>query len=232
MRIFFKIIMTSITIFCAYNPLVYGQTNALFNSAEFRSTELSAFKKWAGLRARQESDQNYEKTARLTGVTKPCRRTKNFQCAIDEWSKTIESIRNKSSSLQMKTVNAHLSKARYITDMVNWQQKDYWATIRQFFNKDGDCEDYAIMKYFTLKFLGFNDNNMRLVSVVDTIRGIGHSVLAVNTNAGVYVLDSLSNGLFRDVKYAHYVPKYSVNQSGRWIHARSQPISVSYVAQR
>jgi len=45
----------------------------------------------------------------------------------------------------------HLNNISYVTDITNWRQKDYWATISQFLNRDGDCEDYAIAKYYSLK---------------------------------------------------------------------------------
>ena len=43
----------------------------------------------------------------------------------------------------------------------------------------GDCEDYAIAKFFALRQLGFGAEQMRIVILWDEIRGIGHAVLAV-----------------------------------------------------
>ncbi len=219
MGLVFKIIMVSVAIFFAGNSIVSAQpANTLFSSVEFKSTELSAFKKWAELRARHQSDINVENTAQNHIPEKGCRRTENLKCVSEEWREVIDSIRGKSLLVQLKTINSHLNKAPYITDMVNWQQKDYWATIRQFFSKDGDCEDYAIAKYYSLKELGYNTDHMRIVIVQDNNLNVAHAVLAVYVDDKIWILDNQISDIVTDDKIVHYTPLYSINENAWWLH--------------
>jgi predicted transglutaminase-like cysteine proteinase len=51
--------------------------------------------------------------------------------------------------------NRFLNDWRYKPDDQNYGQRDYWATPLEFLRRSGDCEDYAIAKYVTLRELGF-----------------------------------------------------------------------------
>ncbi|MFX5464767.1 transglutaminase-like cysteine peptidase, partial [Acinetobacter baumannii] len=47
-----------------------------------------------------------------------------------------------------------------------WGQRDYWATPIEFLTKNaGDCEDYAIAKYYTLSKMGISIDKLRLAYV-------------------------------------------------------------------
>ncbi len=194
----------------------------LFNSAEFKSTEISAFKKWASHHARFGNDRgpNLESAVRRK-FQRNCRRTKNFACVSDAWLDLMSSIKGSSKIEQMDALNAHLNKAAYVTDMVNWQQQDYWATIHQFFSKDGDCEDYAIAKYYSLIELGFDADQMRIVIVEDTNLNIAHAVLAVYLDDEIWVLDNQISTLVSHDNIVHYTPLYSINENAWWLHKAS-----------
>lgn len=69
---------------------------------------------------------------------------------------------------------------------------DYWASPREFRENSGDCEDYSIAKYFTLRALGVPKENMRIVVLMETIRNLPHAVLVVYMDGDAYVLDNLS----------------------------------------
>lgn len=52
---------------------------------------------------------------------------------------------------------------KYIPDIVNWGVSDYWASPAEFEEKGGgDCEDFAIAKYFRLIKAGFKVDDLRL----------------------------------------------------------------------
>ena len=51
-------------------------------------------------------------------------------------------------------------------DMVIWNQADYWATPSETLGLGrGDCEDFVIAKYFTLRQLGLTSERLRLIYV-------------------------------------------------------------------
>lgn len=59
---------------------------------------------------------------------------------------------------KLKTINDYVNKnIRYTTDIQAWGQIDYWATpLETFNNSNGDCEDFAIAKYYALKKSGIS----------------------------------------------------------------------------
>lgn len=136
------------------------------------------------------------------------------------WSKLRGQANGKNSLAQMQLVNYFWNTWPYREDQANWGKPDYWAIPAQFLNKSGDCEDYAIAKYFTLKELGFDPAKMRIVVLRDTIRNLAHAVLAVYLDNDVYILDNLSNVVLPHSRLKNYSPQYSVNEYGRWSHIR------------
>ena len=51
-------------------------------------------------------------------------------------------------------------------DDQHWHQADYWATpIETLASNGGDCEDFSIAKYFTLRELGVAEQCLRLTNV-------------------------------------------------------------------
>lgn len=117
---------------------------------------------------------------------------------------------------KLNKVNAFFNSFPYITDQKNWGKEDYWAIPSQFLKKSGDCEDYAIIKYFTLRELGFPAESMRIVIVLDTLLNEGHAVLAVKTGGTIYILDNQSRIVLPQERIHNYEAQYSVNELGRW----------------
>ena len=203
---------------CLSISIAYAEVrNGLFGSIEFKSTELSAFKKWADQRSRHNNDLHQsEKTPYKADQN--CRRTKAFKCVDQAWQEMINSVRNQPDKDKMETVNKYLNESSYITDMVNWHQEDYWATINQFLGKDGDCEDYAIAKYYSLKELGFKVDQMRIVIVHDNNLNIAHAILAVYLKDKIWILDNQVSHIISSDQVVHYRPLYSINENAWWLH--------------
>lgn len=134
------------------------------------------------------------------------------------WEQFRKNVEGKSQLEQMQYVNKFWNAWPYKEDMANWGRSDYWAIPAQFLPKSGDCEDYAITKYFTLKELGFDPQKMRIVVLRDTVRNLGHAVLAVYQGDDVFILDNLSNVVLSHKNLTNYYPQFSVNENGRWNH--------------
>lgn len=140
--------------------------------------------------------------------------------AIHTWLAFISSLRGRNPKEQIKAVNAFFNHFRYATDQSLWGVPDYWATPAQFIAAGaGDCEDYAIAKYFTLRALGFSDDALRLTIVNDRFRhNIAHAILLVSLNGAVRVLDNQSWYVGTDADLVHYRPLYAVNKKSLWIY--------------
>lgn len=136
------------------------------------------------------------------------------------WDKLQEILKKKNQLEQIKEVNSFWNQWPYRLDSEAYGKEDYWAAPYEFIKHSGDCEDYAIAKYNTLKALGFNPDTMRIVVVKDSIRNFVHAVLAVYVDDEIYILDNLSKVPLSHTRLKSYVPQYSVNESNRWVHVR------------
>jgi len=208
--------------FLTLQDLSYGQSvPVLFGTTEYKSDEISAFTKWSELRTRHTKEEGLRK-GKFKPVRKaPCRMTKNFKCVDDEWVEKMSSLKTKTPKEKLDGVNNHINQSTYVTDMVNWRKKDYWATLNQFFQRNGDCEDYAIAKYYSLKELGFSPDQMRIVVVEDRNLKIAHAVLAVYMNDKIWILDNQISKVVLDDLIVHYHPLYSINEKSWWLHKKS-----------
>lgn len=81
----------------------------------------------------------------------------------------------------------------YVPDLQNYGVTDYWATPMQISENGGDCEDYAIAKYFTLLAAGVAVSALKIVYVMRASEP--HMVLLVAGDSDSYVLDNLRDGV-------------------------------------
>ena len=121
---------------------------------------------------------------------------------------------------QVKLVHSFWQRWPYRTDPEAYKKQDYWAAPYEFLKHSGDCEDFSIVKYFTLRELGFPIDSMRIVVGIETIRNIAHAVLAVYLDGEAYVLDNLSSNVLPHTRMRSYEPRYSVNEHNRWAHMK------------
>jgi predicted transglutaminase-like cysteine proteinase len=141
------------------------------------------------------------------------------------WHRLVTLVAPMETSEKLRSVNRFFNAIEYKTDRDNYGQSEYWATPAEFMTHGGDCEDYAIAKYFTLRLLGISDRDMRITNVYDNLRQIGHSVVAVRRGDTLVYLDNRTNGIFDADLYTHYTPYYSVNQSATIQHATYRPVA-------
>lgn len=183
--------------------------SSLFRSSETSYSDLTRLKKWMGMLRRYEVEQK---------EGSPCATRDYNSCKYPEWKKFMERIHVLQPEAQLAAVNRQMNKSRYILDSINWGDGDYWETPGQFLARSGDCEDYAIIKYMTLKRLGWPVDDMRIVIVQDLNLNIAHAILAVYFKDRIMILDNQINGVVDSVRIRHYRPVYSVNEKLWWRH--------------
>jgi predicted transglutaminase-like cysteine proteinase len=129
-----------------------------------------------------------------------------------------------SSDEKIARVNQFFNGLRFIPDDEHWQQVDYWATPLEFIaSNGGDCEDFAIAKFFTLKALGVDGERMRLAYVKALELNQAHMVLVYYPapDKEPLVLDNLVNDILPASQRKDLQPVYSFNAEGLW-QARQQ----------
>ena len=112
-----------------------------------------------------------------------------------DYIKTINSFSQLSKEKQLIRVNSYLNQLLPQFDMINQNELDHWETPKEFLRCGyGDCEDYAIIKYFTLIKLGFSKDKLYITTVRETYTGGYHMVLSYfkTPNKSPLILDNLS----------------------------------------
>ena len=146
-------------------------------------------------------------------------RMKNWQGMLQE------GLRPDSSELErLALVNTFVNKnIRFGTDLEVWEHEDYWATPLETVGRgSGDCEDFAIAKYFSLLALGVPEPKLRFVYVRallqqgQALRVEPHMVLAYYKSPGAepLVLDNLASIIATASQRSDLTPVYSFNQEG------------------
>ena len=118
-------------------------------------------------------------------------------------------------------------KIRYTSDQRLYQQVDYWASPLETFSQGrGDCEDYAIAKYFTLLAEGMQPAKLRMVYVKADLpatatrpaESVGHMVLAyyAQPEAEPVILDNLTDEIRPASQRPDLKPVFSFNTEGLW----------------
>lgn len=190
------------TVFALHNPALFG-----YNESKQTTTQIiSQFRN-----ALVNQDDN------ITGRDN-CARQDSQACQLYIWRKFIAGLRGKTPLEQLEAVNSFANHRKYKADKENYGTGDHWATPAEFLSKGGDCEDFAIIKFLSLRYLGFSPDSIRIVVLVDTKLRLPHAVLTVDMNNDVLVLDNQTNEIISHRKLSQYVPVYSVNETGWWIH--------------
>ena len=95
------------------------------------------------------------------------------------WAALLRSLVGVAPRAQVEAVHRFVNGWTYRADADNYGRSDYWATPLEFFRRSGDCEDYVIAKYRSLRLLGLRPDQLRMVVVQDVVRDLPHAVLAV-----------------------------------------------------
>jgi predicted transglutaminase-like cysteine proteinase len=122
-------------------------------------------------------------------------------------------------------VNRTLNRIRFVDDMAHWGEADYWATpAESVASNGGDCEDFAIAKYFLLKELGIPIARLRMTYVKATRLNQAHMVLAYypRPDAEPLVLDNLEDAVRPASQRTDLIPVYSFNDEEVWIETRGR----------
>ncbi len=102
---------------------------------------------------------------------------------------------------------------------MNWGVEDYWETPYEFLTVSGDCEDYAISKYYTLRNLGIPASRLRIIIVQDlNLGGVIHAILGIYDGKDMWVLDNQIKQVILARKIYHYRPIYGINEEGWWAY--------------
>ena len=145
---------------------------------------------------------------------------KSARLRLSAWEELIVSDTSSTDQEKLEKVNRFFNQMEYIEDIVHWNENDYWATPIEFLGtQGGDCEDFTIAKYFTLKAMGIADEKLNLTYVKALTYNVHHMVLAYYGSPGSepLILDNLIDEILPGSQRKDLLPVYSFNGTGLWL---------------
>jgi predicted transglutaminase-like cysteine proteinase len=139
---------------------------------------------------------------------------------LNSWQTFIQNNTAESDLAKLEEVNDFFNRFDFVSDALHWRQKDYWATPIEFLASDGgDCEDFSLAKYFTLKQLGLDEEKINMTYVKAWKLNQAHMVITYYStpDAEPLVLDNLITAIQPASKRTDLLPVFSFNGSSLWI---------------
>lgn len=142
------------------------------------------------------------------------------QQRLAAWRQLVHDNQESATDQKLERVNRFFNQLEFVDDRIHWGQEDYWATPEETLTSNGgDCEDFTIAKYFTLKELAVPEQTMRLIYVKSLTLRQPHMVLGYYASPEVepLVLDNLVDSIVPSAQRPDLVPVYSFNGEGLWL---------------
>ena len=136
------------------------------------------------------------------------------------WKSFLDELGALDFTARIARVNAEVNaRTAYVSDMDSHGILEHWARPSEtMIAGSGDCEDYAILKFWLLADLGFRPDDMFILIVQSATLSTHHAVLAVKSGDDYVILDNLAKTVLSTRQARHYEPVFSVNAGGLWLH--------------
>ncbi len=184
----------------------------IFNASRWESRDLATVSHWNRVLRRLPELSD----ALSACAADPARCTAPW---MGTWLQARKAAAGLDRSGQLQAINRFFNRWPYKSDRETYGAAEYWAAPDEFMAYSGDCEDYAIAKFFALRELGFANQELRIAVVYDKLRRIGHAVLAVYTEGDILILNNQTDTIASHARYDNFVPWYLVNETTLWTAA-------------
>jgi len=201
-----------------------------------RSLQINRHSRWLGMAA-----------LTLVAISQPAANLPNFERIIqtaqqrygaravqtvNQWQDLIQAVQSQPEAEQVRRINEFFNRRiAYGEDIEIWKQNDFWATPLETMGRGaGDCEDYSIAKYFSLRFLGVPNQKLRITYVKAKIGGLNSDITQAHMVLGYYpdpaaeplILDNLITDLRPASRRPDLSPVFSFNSEGLWVGDAAQ----------
>ena len=132
----------------------------------------------------------------------------------------------------LNAVNTEVNKTiTYVPDLEQWGKETHWDIALK--SKKGDCEEYVLSKRHELIAKGYPASALLITLVFyysDKDHWLGHALLAVRTDQGVYVMDSRDPQIMPievSLRKMHYRLDeiQSPTNELEWVRASTKPLA-------
>ncbi|HEY6612342.1 MAG TPA: transglutaminase-like cysteine peptidase [Pseudomonas sp.] len=139
---------------------------------------------------------------------------------LDAWQRLLHEQGSAGELEKLQAVNRFFNlRLRFHDDSELWHVRDYWATpVEALYKGAGDCEDFAIAKYFSLRHLGIPGEKLHITYVKAQALNQAHMVLTYypHPKAIPLVLDNLIDAIEPADQRTDLIPVYAFNAEGLW----------------
>ncbi len=152
---------------------------------------------------------------------------------VKDWMKLLQEAKELPEPEKLQQVNQFFNQLEFVSDEEHWHKQDYWATpLEMLVTNGGDCEDFSVAKYFSLRELKVDMSKLRLTYVKALELNQAHMVLSYfpDEQAEPLVLDNLIDTIEPASKRSDLQPFYSFNGEDLWLskeRARGQWVGKS-----
>lgn len=146
---------------------------------------------------------------------------------VTDWQAMLREATPLDDERKLQMVNNFFNRRIRFDDDINiWGEQDYWATPLETMGKlAGDCEDFSIAKYTSLKLLGVPTEKLRLIYVRAQLGAVGSGLTQAHMVVGYYatpeseplVLDNLIADIRPASRRTDLYPVFSFNGDGLWV---------------
>lgn len=172
--------------------------------------------RWDDVLRRQEAS---------TAAPAPCADPAADKCFATFWAQTVAELKTLSRYDQVRRVNDLVNGMGYWSDWDVYRKADYWATPEEMFEKmGGDCEDFALFKYFLLRAAGVPAEDLRMTLVASDDQA--HMVSLVMVDGATVVMDCVVLRATPPAELRQYQAVYALSETGAWFLAASRPAGV------
>lgn len=157
------------------------------------------------------------------------------QTRLHKWQQLTNNSTSLSHAEKLRAVNQLINNSlSYVSDQQTWGEAEYWATPTEaLLRGQGDCEDFAIAKYFSLIKMGISDAQLRLMQVKALSSNSPHMVLAYypTPQSEPLLLDNLTSRILPASRRKDLLAVYAFNAEGIYLAKAptqkiAQPISM------
>jgi len=149
--------------------------------------------------------------------------------SVTAWRGLLNQTANQSDAVKLRWVNDFFNRrVRFGEDGDIWGKHDYWTTPLELLGRaEGDCEDFAIAKYVTLKLLGIPSEKLRMTYVKARIGGPQSTIVQAHMVLSYYpapgaeplVLDNLISDIRPASRRSDLTMVFGFNTEGLWVGA-------------
>lgn len=140
---------------------------------------------------------------------------------LTQWENMVFHDLGKTIQEKLKLVNDFFNQMQWADDKELWNKKDYWATpLESLIRNSGDCEDFAIAKYFTLLAMDVPEHQLK-ITFVRINNQLGHMVLFYypENSTEPLILDNMEDKIVKQSERPELNYVFSFNNDGMWLNS-------------